>query len=494
MIPDSDSRNATNAERASARVSGLIVAFLALAAFVIAASRPEVLNDGDTWSHVATGAWILGHGDVPRADPFSHSMPGAPWTAHEWLSEILFTLAFRAAGWGGVILLTAFAAASTALIMGLRVARDLSGLALAVVLVFGGALWAPQLLARPHLIALPIAAVWTVGLLAARDRGAPPPLILALLMTVWSNLHGSFVFGLALIAPFALEALAEARSGERLSALRGWAVFACAAVAAALVNPYGVEALLFPFRLLGVEHLARVAEWGPQDFGRLNPMAMALMALLYFALTRPMRAPPIRVLVVIGLVAMALAHVRHMQLLGLIAPMLLARPIAEAIGARAPAGVRPAARIALAVSLAGALVVAGLRLAHPIARTDGPNAPIAALAAVPAELREKPALNQYGFGGYLIFAHVRPFIDGRADMYGGAMLDLYSRLAGGDPETVEATLARYHIAWTIFAPDDRIVAVLDHTPGWRRLYAGRFAVVHVREDALPSAPASGAAP
>ena len=108
MIPDSDSRGA-NAERCSARVSALMVAFLALAAFAIAASRPEVLNDGDTWSHVATGSWILAHGDVPRVDPFSHSMAGAPWTAHEWLSEIFFTLAFRATGWSGVVLLTAFA-------------------------------------------------------------------------------------------------------------------------------------------------------------------------------------------------------------------------------------------------------------------------------------------------------------------------------------------------------------------------------------------------
>jgi hypothetical protein len=41
------------------------------------------------------------------------------------------------------------------------------------------------------------------------------------------------------------------------------------------------------------------------------------------------------------------------------------------------------------------------------------------LAAVPPELRAKPVLNDYGFGGYLIWSGVRPFIDGRADTYGG---------------------------------------------------------------------------
>ena len=84
-----------------------------------------------------------------------------------------------------------------------------------------------------------------------------------------------------------------------------------------------------------------------------------------------------------------------------------------------------------------------------------------ALAAVPPELRAEPVLNKYRFGGYLIWSHVRPFMDGRADMYGDAMLGLYRKLAAGDPATVEETLARYRIAWTIFAPDAGIVATLD---------------------------------
>ncbi len=46
---------------------------------------------------------------------------------------------------------------------------------------------------------------------------------------------------------------------------------------------------------------------------------------------------------------------------------------------------------------------------------------------------------------------------------------------------MEDTLKHYDIAWTIFAPDNRIVAVLDHEPGWRRLYADPTAVVHVRD-------------
>ncbi len=471
----------------ASRASGLIVALVALTLFAVAAFTPTVLSDGDTWSHIATGEWILDHRAVPHADPFSWSMPGAPWTAHEWLSEIVLTLAFRAGGWSGVALLTAFAATSASLVLGLRLARDLLGAALGVVLALGVGLWAPTLLARPHVLALPFAAIWTTGLIAARDRCTPPPIALALVMMLWANLHGGFVFGLALIAPFACEAALEAPVGARLTVARRWAWFGCAAVAAALINPNGVEALVFPFRLMSVEHLARVSEWSPQDFSRPGPMEVAMLALVGFALWRPMRAPPIRAALVAALIAMALAHARHAQLLGLVAPMLLAKPITQAIGEPAPNDFRAVQRSTLAAFLLGALAFTGLRASAPIVRTDGPGAPIAALAAVPAELRETPVLNGYGFGGYLIFAHVAPFIDGRADMYGGAMLDLYGRLADGDGPAIEATLARDRIGWTIFPPGARIVSVLDREPGWRRLYSDGFAVVHVRADAVPTA-------
>ena len=108
-----------NALSSDARLAGLGLAAIAIFLFALSAFSPKVLGDGDTWSHLATGEWIIAHGAVPRADPFSHSMPGAPWTAHEWLAEILLTLAFRLAGWSGVVLMTGAAAASAALIVGL---------------------------------------------------------------------------------------------------------------------------------------------------------------------------------------------------------------------------------------------------------------------------------------------------------------------------------------------------------------------------------------
>ena len=477
------SARSESGETAEARLSGLAIALIATFLFALSAFSPKVLGDGDTWSHLATGEWILAHGGPPRVDPFSYSMAGAPWTAHEWLSDVLLTLSYRLGGWSGVALLTGLAAASAALIVSLRVARDLGGVGLLVTSVLGLGLLTENLLARPHVLALPLVAAWGAALINARDTGRAPPVWLAALMIPWSNLHGGFVFGLVLIGPFALEALIAAPREARFAAARDWAMFGAASLLAAMINPYGVEALMFPFRLVGVDNLSRVSEWRPQDFSHFGPMAIALMALIGFTLTRPVAMPLMRAALLVGLIAMALQHARHQTLLGLIGPMLLARPIAEAIGI-AKFGEerrRLVVRVALTASFALMVAIGALRLAYPIERVDGPSAPIAALNAVPLELRQRPVLNAYSFGGYLIWSHVRPFIDGRVEVYGDPMLDLYSKLQAGDPAAIEETLSRYGVAWTIFAPDDRIVAVLDREPGWRRLYADRTAVVHARE-------------
>src|SRR5271170_2653359 len=180
------------------RLAGLGLAAIAIFLFTLSAFSPQVLGDGDTWSHVATGEWIIAHGAVPRADPFSHSMLGAPWTAHEWLSELLLAFAFRFAGWSGVALLTGAAAALAALIVGLTAARELRGAPLVATVGIGLSLVTASLLARPHVLALPLAAAWGAGLIAARDRGRAPPLGLAALMTAWVNMHGGFIFGLIL--------------------------------------------------------------------------------------------------------------------------------------------------------------------------------------------------------------------------------------------------------------------------------------------------------
>ncbi len=461
----------------------------ALAAFATGLWYPGMLGDGDTWWHVLTGEWILDHRAIPRTDPYSFTMTGAPWTTHEWLSEVLMAGAFRAAGWSGVVALCAAATALAVLLLGHRLARDLAALPLTVVILVALGLVGTSLLARPHILALPVLTAWTIGLLDARGAGRAPSPWLLPLMAVWANLHGGYAFGIALVAPFALEALLSAPASGRVRVALAWSAFGIAALGSALVTPFGLEGLLFPLKLLRMASLSEIAEWQPVSFATLNPLGVAILACLGFALYRPVRVPPVRLALLVGLVHMALTHSRHQILLGTIGPLILACPLAAALatardGASKGTGRACASRPATAVVVAVAVGLVSARVASPVVRVDGPASPIAAVAAVPEALRAEPVLNEYGFGGYLIWAGIRPFVDGRADMYGDAFLSQYGDATRSPGPVLDRLIARYGIAWTILLPGDAVAAALDRMPGWRRIYADPYAVVHVRDGVI----------
>lgn len=435
---------------------------------------PGVLNDGDSFWHLAAGDWIIAHRAVPHADPFSYSFAGAPWVAHEWLSEVLMAAAFRAGGWSGLVVLTAMAAALSFYQLGRHLERWLSTGPSLLLLLLAASCVAHHLLARPHILALPVLEAWVAGLFMARSMGRAPSWHLLPLMCLWANLHGGFILGLFLVAPLTLEAvLAEPAAWRRV--LLRWGGFLLAATAAAMLTPHGIAGLLFPFQLMGMAELTNINEWQPTYFGTLQPLELVLVTGLYVALTRGVRLPPVRLLLMLGLLHMALHHTRHQLLVGVIVPLLIAGPLGVSLAA---GRLGHGGRRWQAGGLTAMAGLVALRLLLPIVRVDHPVAPITALTHVPPALAMQPVLNDYSFGGYLIFAHVRPFIDSRADMYGDAFLRRYRSVILPDKAALEAALRDYGISWTVFAPDRPVVDLLDTLPHWCRIYADDVAVVH----------------
>jgi hypothetical protein len=438
---------------------------------------PQVLNDGDTYWHVATGDWILAHGRAPDHDVFSYSRPGVPWIAHEWLSEVLMAMARRAAGWGGVVALFAIAVGAATWLLVRRLSLRLGGVSLIAVALLSLACTSGSLLARPHLFMLPLLVIWTIELMTAREQGRAPRLVFALMMTAWANLHGSYVFGFVVAGAFGLEALLEP-GADRIRVMRDWGLFGVASLACALITPHGLAGLIYPFQVMGMTILPHIAEWRAEDFSHISPFQITLFAGLFVCLSRGVKLPTLRLLLLLGLLFMSLQHERHQLVLAVVAPLILAEPLALALGQR-PQRARTSPRLWIGFGVACAVLL-GLRLALPLPRVDGLNSPVTAVEHVPAELAAQPVLNEYGFGGYLIFKGIRPFIDGRADMYGNAFSADYFRATNVDTAALEKLTRDYHVAWTLFAPDNPTVAALDANPAWRRIYADPHAVIHRR--------------
>jgi hypothetical protein len=441
---------------------------------------PAVLRDADTLWHIAAGNWILAHRAVPGFDPFSFTALGHPWVAHEWLSEVLLALAYDAAGWNGLMVLTASAAGLSAGIVSWYLRQHLRidhALALVVLTVSCGE---PSLLARPHLIALPVLTLWTVMLVSARTRGTAPSLVMLPLMTLWANLHGGFLVGLVLAAALAAEAAFDPASRSGTS-FRAWAIFILGAVVASCLTPQGLDGLLFPFRLMSMKSLGDIQEWKPTDMSNLSGVTGSVLVALYIGLTGKLVLPKYRVLLLAVLLFATMQHVRNAQLFGIVAPLL----IVTASGSVRPAKT-PEWLISLLVCLA-AVVSLCFRVGYPLERADADSFASAALASVPDTVRARPVLNEYAFGGLLIFSGIQPFIDGRADLYGDEGMQRYLSIVRGKADVLEAVLCQYNIGWTMFPPASVVPEFMDREPGWRRIYTDKLAIIHMRvsDDAGP---------
>ena len=463
---------------------------VALLAWATALGRGNtLLHDPDVFSHIAVGRWILAHGEVPQADIFSHSMPGARWVAHEWLSEIGIALIYDRFGWVG---LAAATATCLAIAMGLLVHALTRYLPVAAALLATVGAWSlcyPHLQARPHAVILPLLVVWTASLVAARAAGRAPPLWLALVMVLWANLHGSHVFGLGLAGMFAAEAVFESSNRrEAWIAVRDWGVFCALTFAVEFVTPLGVAGVTFPFEVARMSYaLSWINEWQSPNMQGGHPIEAWLMLALLGTMSLGLRFPITRIAMFLLLLHLALSHQRHGELLGICAPLMLAPALTEQL--RALDGTPVAAtwrgwvrrlgppaiwrKAALAGAAAVALAMTVVRL--PSITVPRTYAPSAAIEAARAHGLPGQVFNTYNMGGYLMFVGIPPFFDGRLDMYGEPFLRRFNSL----PD-LPRLLADYRIGWTLFEPKDRHVTALDSLPDWQRLYADDLAVVHVR--------------
>lgn len=441
----------------------------------------RLLGDPDIYWHIQVAEWIAQHGRLPHANPFPGAFAGAPWIAKEWLSQLILAAAYKLASWNGVAVLTAAAVAAAFAGLTRFLLEKLEPLAAFILVLAAIMLSAPHVVARPHALALPIMLLWTAGLVQALDHRRTPSWLLLPLMTVWANLHGGFTFGLLLIGPCILEALLVAERRDRAAVTWQWGRFAIAAVLAACITPYGPESILVTQRIFGLgDALALISEWQPQDFTRLGMFEMCLLGAIGFSLHRGLTLPPIRILVVLGLLHMALTHVRNGELLALLAPLFIAKPLGDQLRSDRALDGESLSRAFIAGC--GVLVVAAtasvlsLRELAPASRIT-PSAAVAVLARAPAG----PVLNDYAFGGYLIHAGVAPFIDGRTELYGGAFVLRHHRaVALEDLPDFLHLLDEYKIGATLFPPERAAVALLDRLPGWHRLHSDDIAVVHVR--------------
>lgn len=432
-------------------------------------SAPTIYRDGDVSWHIAAGRWILAHHTIPTTDPFSFTAFGRAWIDTEWLAELVYAGAFNLLGYAGSAIVVVAALMALNAIIFFYLQPRVSPAVIAVALLAMNLVLGRFALARPHVLSWPLLAGWTVLLLEAAEEGRPPKLRWVLLLTIWTNVHASFPLALPVAGAIGLDALIATRWKH----LREWILFGVASVIAMCVNANGVAGVLQPFHISSLSILPIIGEWAastPTD----SPIFFGLFFCgLAALLWTGVRFPIGRLLLLLVLLALSFAHLRHQSSFSIVAACIVptlwrSRPIETRVPYWA---------------IAGALPFLFGRALFSVTPPETAANPWPLIASVPPTLRSQPVFNEYSFGGPLILGGIKPYIDGRAEMYGDAFVSDYSAMTVDNFDAFQRAATKFDIQWIIMPWTEKyFVRELAESGQWCAIYRDKLGFVAVKKE------------
>ena len=294
------------------------------------ASRP--IGDADFWFHLKTGQYIFTTGNIPRTELFSFTYRGIPWVAHGWLSGVFFYAVYAVAGLKPLIFIFALLTA-IAFWIAYKRAHSHPFFAAVVVLI---AVWAalPNIGVRPRVFTILFASIY-LALLARFARGVKDRWIWLLvpLLALWTNLHGGFFIGPALVALTAVGMVLDRWAGVLeepetfRSRLRTLALVFFGCVLAGLVNPYGIKLYTWSIAVLRSSiYQNTVTDWLSPNFHlpEQRPFMLLILLTVTVLALSPKRPRPSEVLLFLATLYATLKTQRNAVIFALVTAPLLA--------------------------------------------------------------------------------------------------------------------------------------------------------------------------
>lgn len=459
---------------------------LALLAYCV-----PLIPSADTWWHLKTGQYILQTHTVPHTDPFSTLAAGKAWTAHEWLSDIVFYWIYSLTGAIGLLFL-----ASATLTAAFLFAYFRSGGALpARILALALGVWATSAIfcVRPQIFTYLMVALFLFVLTQFFEKGSYKILLVLPVLTVlWVNFHAAYILGPVIIGLFAAGAVCDWAVGQADFALTKQRVVTLlivlvACVAVVPLNPNGFAMLAYPFQTLGASGIQTgIMEWRSPDFHLpiFRPFALLLLATVAALALSPRRPRPGQVLLFVFFAFSALYAMRNVPLFALVAFPMLGEYF------YLPSWKMPAWSLELKKPLQAAtvLLVGVLSAMIAVGHVDTELAleqnrfPARAVSYLESHKLPAPLFNSYDYGGYLIwrlYPQYRVYIDGRTDLYTGPLLDHFLQIyeVNTDPA---AALNQEGIRTVLVEPGSNLAGFLRTQKDWNRVYEDPVAVIFSR--------------
>ncbi|MFN7974818.1 MAG: hypothetical protein U0166_21115 [Acidobacteriota bacterium] len=467
--------------------------------------------DYDAFWHLKTGDLILATHHVPVTDPFSFTARGRPWIAHEWVPEVLFAALVRAAGLDALVFLKSVLFTATLAILWGILGASLGRFPLArlfvCLMVFASLV--PTLTARPWMLSFVLLPLLSMAFLARGPSWRRSAFVLGLLLAVWMNVHGMFVIGYLWLGLQVVGALTDRLRGVTID--RAWDLFRPVAGMAigtlgALVHPARLAVLTYPLEYQFSKTHDTILEWQPVDMqGAYGRFLLAAFALGLVALARA-GAGGAAWWTFSVFSYLAFTSRRNISVMSLACAPFVAQAVATLLSRpRGDGGVtrflwrrfdnfnEVALRFArsiyaaiLAVFLAVFFLFLNPLPADALFKTPSfdrlfPVEAVRWMRSQPDAAAHR-IFNFYGWGGYLISEGIPTFIDGRADLYGLAMMQDYHAVMGAGQDW-RAVLERHHVDMVLVPGGSVLGQVLARDPGWVMVHADPTAMVFRRPPA-----------
>lgn len=473
----------------AARIFSFPVMCMFLLAAVIFALCAKQFAEPDVWWHLRSARDLLLTHNFSPADTYSFTAAGSTRLNYEWLSEVAYFLAYRAAGLRGILSL--YFAVLVAMFAGVyylccTAGSDCKNATLPTLL---GIFLAAVSIGPRTLLFGWLCMVLLLLVLDRFRRTGRGIWVLPLLFAVWINFHPSWVFGMVVFVLTISSGLVEGDWGLvsavkwHTKELRSLALVLATSSVALFVNPLGYKLVLYPFDFLFRQqsNMSYVEEWQPLDFstGDGKIALLTIFALLAATLLSRRRWRLQEVLLTAFALWMSLSHTRFLFLAGLILPPILAQRI-RLFPPYDPDVDKPWLNAAIMACVATALVAFFPSQAKLQQKVDE-QYPTEALRFMERQHLSGRIFNQYLWGGYMewMTPELKPFIDGRADIfvYNG-VLDDHRRTTSIDrPMEV---LDKYRIDYLLLQPNRPLTYLIQHSTSWRSVYADKVANIFER--------------
>jgi len=461
-----------------------ILLLLAYLTWIIAANCG---TGDDTYWHIKVGEWIVDNKRIPSTGIFSYTAENFPWVSHEWLSAIFLYVIFDLTGWPGLVFLATFSTTLSMLLLLNFLVKRISVNISIIFMLFAFFLLIPHIMPRPHILALPVLVYWTSQLITASENNKHPPYLLSLIMTLWSNMHGSFIIGIAFVLFFATESVFTTEDRAlRITLLKHWLLFLLLSLSATFINPHGIDGVLLPFQLTGQTYtIDNISEWLSPNFHGLQPLEYWLLAFIGLSLHKGLKLPLFRLIFLLGLIHLSLKYVRFAtDLLSFLSPLILATSFSKQLSSPTNFSFSLLYPKNIKQWLAIGLYLAAL-VAYLPTRTIESKSSIQVAKVLTALQQEKTVLgnvlNSYGLSVHLIHYDYPVFIDSRAELYGDPFIKKYfttiSLEKGAKP--LLNLIKDSNISWTIFETHLPINTFLGERPDWRQIYSDKYFTIYL---------------